>query len=277
MVSMRRSLFIGDSHTCGYYSTAGKIGPGSYSYWNDNIYSERYGDLNKRPVVTYAMAGVYNRVYSEWLKSMFERYNDIDEVFICLAPLNRFVISYDPELRDEALPVDHFTMKMEDSPVDADRYVDHTVSEGVVQLFNKPIYDDYSKFPGFDLSQYDGLKSPDLRKHSFMQIKLFYEMNTYQEKRDFLNCVYTWDNICNDNNANLYIFHFADRGKYPGKTDYYGPLKRTTVSPMTVQSYFKSKMIDHEKYLIEDNEHYNREFHEMIAEKFLPWIKSLKS
>jgi hypothetical protein len=274
---MGRSLFIGDSHTCGYYSIPGKTGLGSYSYWNDNIYSERYGDLFDKPVVTYAQAGVYNRVYTDWLKSMFERYDDIDEVFICLAPLNRFVISYDSTLRDEALPVDHFTMKMDNSPLGYDRFIDQTISDGVVQLFNKPTYDDYSTFVGFDLSQEEGLKSPNLRKNSFMQVKLFHELNTYQEKRDFLNYVYTWDNICNDNNANLYIFHFSDRGRYPSKFDYYGSLKRTIVSPKTVQSFFKSKMIDHEKYLIEDKEHYNKEFHEMIAEKFLPWIKSLKS
>lgn len=274
---MSRSLFIGDSHTCGYYSELGKTGPGSYSYWNDNLYSERYGDIFEKPVVTYAMAGVNNRVYTDWLKSMFEKYNDIDEVFICLAPLNRFVLAYDQELRDEALPVDHFTMMMADSPKGADRYVDHTVSDGVVQLFNKPVYEDYSKFAGFELSAVEGLKSPDLRKNSFMQVKLFHDLNTYQEKRDFLNCVYTWDNICNDNNADLYIFQVADRGKYPSKIDYYGSLKRTVMSTKTVQSYFKSKMIDHERYLIEDKEHYNREFHEMIAEKFLPWLKTLKS
>lgn len=274
---MSRTLFIGDSHTCGYYSIPGKTGPGSYSYWNDNLYSERYGDFFDRPVITYAMAGVNNRVYTDWLKSMFEKYNDIDEVFICLAPLNRFIIAFDDTLRDEAIPVDQFLMKMETSPENKDRYCDHTLSNGIVQLFNKPIYEDYSNFTGFEISEKEGLIKPDLRKDSYMQVKLFFEMNTHQEKRDFLNCIYTWDNICNDNNANLYVFYVSDRGKYPSKTDYYGPLKRTIVSPITVQSYFKSKMINHEKYLIEDNEHYNIEFHKMIAERFLPWLKSKKS
>lgn len=274
---MPRSLFIGDSHTCGYESIPGKTGPGTYSYWNDNLYSERYADFFDRPVVTYAMAGVNNSVYTNWLKSMFETYNDIDEVFICLAPLNRFVISFDEKMRDEAISVNHFMLKVADSPVDKDRYCDHTVKEGIVQLFNKPVYDDYSSFTGFELSEIEGLKQPDLRQDSFMQVKLFFEMNTYQEKRDFLNCLYVWDNICNDHNADLYVFYVSDRGQYPSKTDYYGRLKRTTVSSKTVQSYFKSKMIDHQKYLIEDNEHYNTSYHKMIAENFLPWLKSTKS
>lgn len=274
---MGRSLFIGDSHTCGYHSVFGKQGPGTYSYWNDNMYSELYKDEFNRPVVTYAMAGVTNRVYTDWLKSMFERYNDIDEVFLCLTPLNRFVIAFDDKLRDQAIPVDNFTLKMEDSPVDADRYCDNTMSNDCIQMFNKPLKSDYDKFPGFSVNPSQGLASPDLRKHTFMQVKLFFDLNSFTEKRDFLNSIYTWDNICNDNNANLYIFHFMDRGIYPSQYDYYGPLKRTKVSTMTVESYFKSKMIDPEKYLLEDKEHYNKEFHRLIASKFLPWLKKQKS
>ena len=47
---MSRSLFIGDSHTCGYWSHPTERGPGSYTYWNDNNYSESYAKQNNKPV-----------------------------------------------------------------------------------------------------------------------------------------------------------------------------------------------------------------------------------
>ena len=112
---MSRVLFIGDSHTCGYDSIPGKIGPGSFSYWNDNNYAELYNTVADKPVAVYAMAGVNNRVYTDWLTTMFQRYSDIDEVFLCMAPFNRFVLAFDHELSDNVIDVDHFTLKL-DSP-----------------------------------------------------------------------------------------------------------------------------------------------------------------
>jgi hypothetical protein len=72
---MSRALFIGDSQTCGYWSHPTKVGPGSYSYWNDNNYAEIYGEDNNKPVAIYAMAGVCNRVYTDWLAAMFKKYD----------------------------------------------------------------------------------------------------------------------------------------------------------------------------------------------------------
>jgi hypothetical protein len=271
---MSRTLFIGDSHSCGYDSIPGKVGPGSYTYWNNNNYGEIYGKLNSKPVAIYAMAGVNNRVYTDWLASMFSRFDDIEEVYICMAPLIRFCIGFD-DLSDDVVPVDHFTLKVESSTDMIQRFCDHTVKDDKVQLFNKPTQEDFSKFPGIELSAQQGLISPDLRKHTFMQIKMFFEMNTFLEKRDFLNCIYSWDNMCHDHGSKLYLFNVTDRLKFPANMEYYGKLKNTTVAPKTIETYFREKRIDHTKYLLADKEHYNREFHTLIADKYLPWLKSL--
>ena len=77
-----RVLFIGDSHTMGYKSVLGKSGVGSFSQWNENNYAQIYGELENRPTVIYAMSGATNRLYTDWLKSMFETYDDISDVFI---------------------------------------------------------------------------------------------------------------------------------------------------------------------------------------------------
>lgn len=275
---MVKTLFIGDSHTCGYIAEPGKVGPGSYTYWNDNSYCDIYSAETKTPIAVYAMAGVNNRVYTDWLKTMFQRHTDIKEVFLCMSALNRFIIAYDPALLDEPIEVDHFTVECVDHSDPSGiirRYADLLKANDQIQLFNKPTYDDYTKQPNFEVSSEKGLISPDIRKHSFMQVKLFNDLNTFLEKRDFLNNVYTWDNICADHGAKLYLFNFTDRLKYPSNFEYYGKLKVTKVAPKTVQGFFSSRMIDHSKYLLPDGEHYNKNFHYMIATQYLPWLQSL--
>jgi hypothetical protein len=271
-VVKNRVLFIGDSHTMGYKSVLGKSGVGSFSQWNENNYAHIYGELENRPTVIYAMSGATNRLYTDWLKSMFETYDDISDVFICLAAFNRFTIAID-DLRDEdCIPVDHFRYKMEDDTEMLHRYFDSVIKDNRMQLMNKSTFKDYDNFPGAEFSEEHGLVKPDLRKNTFMQVKLFFELNTFIEKRDFLNSVYSWDNICADNGANLHLFNFTERLRFPKKFDYYGKLKATKIAPKTVEKYFTERYVNHENYLIEDKEHYNYDYHDKVAKEFIPWL-----
>ena len=85
---MSRTLFIGDSHAHGYYEVGNTI-----SAWQDNNYAEIYADENNKQVVIYSQPGGCNRKYPAWLKSMLDRYDDIDEVFIQSTYWNRFLLS----------------------------------------------------------------------------------------------------------------------------------------------------------------------------------------
>ena len=95
---MARTLFIGDSHTCGYKTVPGKVGPGSYSVWNDNSYVDEYVNLHNKKAVVYSMPGANNRTYADWLGSMFKKYDDIDEVIILMSSLNRFMLGFNEKL-----------------------------------------------------------------------------------------------------------------------------------------------------------------------------------
>jgi hypothetical protein len=270
--SMNRILFLGDSHTCGYKSFKDM----SFTMWNENNYASIYSDLNNIPILIYAQPGSTFRVYTDRLYTMFSRYNDIKEVYLCLTPFNRFTLALDDWSDPRCIPVDFFTYDIDNKEDKIQRFQDETVKENRLQLFQKTLYSDYDHIPNLIFSEEDGLKSPDIRKMPFMPIKTFFEFNTYLEKRDFFNSLYSWDNICNDHNANLYIFNFMDRMIFPQYNDYYGKLKKTTISSKTVESFFKEKGIDHSQYLIEDKEHYNESYHTLIAETFLPWLKNQK-
>jgi len=272
---MSKTLFIGDSHTCGYTSVPGKIGPGSFEIWQDNNYAELYALENNKETVVYSMPGSCNTVYADWLSTMFEKHPDIDEVFLMLSSFNRFILAFDEKLRQDIVPSDEFILDAgKDDTGLIQRYQDIIISDdGYLQLFQKPTEEDYSKFPGVKFNYDEGLIAPDIRKSSFMEIKMFFDLNTYVEQRAFFKDVYTWDNMCNDHGAKLYLFSMTDRLKFPENLDFYGKLKSTYYEKESVETFFRKKNIDHTRYFISDNEHYNKEYHSLIATKFISSLK----
>ena len=74
---MTRTLFLGDSHSHGYFEMGGKV-----NAWESNNYAELYALENNKQTVMYSMPGGCNRKYPAWLRTMLDRYNDIDEVFV---------------------------------------------------------------------------------------------------------------------------------------------------------------------------------------------------
>ena len=272
---MSRTLFIGDSHTVGYQTVAGKTGPGSYSFWNSNNYCEIYQTLTNKPVVIYAQPGSTNTLYTTWLKNMFEKFDDITEVYICLAPLNRMVISFDPKLENEAVPVNHFTIEHQERTESVRKFSDQAIAGETVQILTKPTGNDYQNSLGLEFNPDKGLIKPDLRKDPWMNVKLYNECNTMIEKKEFLLNLYAWDNICADNNAKLYVFNFRSRGVWPSKTDYFGKMKVTKRAEKSVEDYLQSLNIQAKDYFLEDEEHFNIDYHTAVAEKYIPWLKSL--
>ena len=102
------------------------------------------------------------------------------------------------------------------------KYSDQPIAGDTVQILTKPTAEDYQNAKGFKFTNEEGLQDPDLRKDSYMQVKLFNECNTTLEKREFLLNAYAWDNICADNNAKLFIFNFRSRGIWPNNFEYFG-------------------------------------------------------
>lgn len=272
---MGKTLFIGDSHTCGYTSIPGKIGQGSFETWQDNNYAEIYAKENNKETIVYSMPGSCNIVYADWLNAMFEKHPDIDEVFLMLSSFNRFILAYDKLLRSDTVPSDEFTHDSgkDDSGL-VQRYQDLIISDSErLQLFQKPTEEDYTKFPGVKFSYDNGLESPNIRESSFMEIKMFFDLNTHVEQKAFFKDIYIWDNMCNDHGAKLFLFSMTDRLKFPLDLEFYGKLKSTYYEKESVETFFRKKNIDHTKYYISDQEHYNKEYHTLIATKFISSLK----
>lgn len=273
---MGKALFLGDSHTCGYDTVPNKTGIGSYSLWGDNNYGEFYAKLNNKESVIYACPGSCNSVYPDWLLNMLQKYPDIDEVFVLLTSWNRFMIAFNSELSTDVVPIDQFTDYRGKKNNLVEIYTEKVFNGNYFQLFNKPLYSDYDKNAHIpvDYTHEEGLTSPDIRNIDFMTIKLFFDLNTHIEQRDFFRTLYIMDNICHTHDCNMYLFHMTERLKYPDNFEFYGKFKKIKRSPVSVEQYFSKKFIDHKKYFLPDQEHYNNDYHNLIAGDFLPWLKN---
>lgn len=269
MLDIVHNVFIGDSHTCGYTSIPDMVGEGSYEIWQENNYAKKYAEYTGIKSIVYAMPGAHSDAYTNWLKILLDKYTDINAVFISLSGFNRFTIaSNNGKFDRDPIPIDHFTVKAVSDEI-IDGYVDDIISGDYFQLYQKTIAEDYNKFPGVNWTHEEGLTSPDLRKNTYMQIKTFLELNTHIETQNFLKNVYIWNSMCANLGIKLYIFQMTDRLQFPSNLNYYGNLSNTIISDISVERYFSQKNIDHRKYYISDQEHYNEEYHQLIAEKFL--------
>lgn len=266
------ALFLGDSHTCGYKSASIEKGA-DCSSWNDNNYAEFYALENNIPTKIYAMPGSCNSLYPDWLKTMFDMDPSINEVYVLLSSWNRFILAYNRFLSKDVLPSNFFTKHYGNKHSLVDIFYDVPHREDRLQLLNKPTSEDYV-LSSLEFDDVEGLKNPDIRKDNFMQIKLFFDLNTHIEQRSFFKDLLVMDTMCTNQNCKLYLFHMTDRLVFPDDVNFYTQLKSTTLSTVSIETFFKKRFIDHKRFYLDDSEHYNEDYHKLIATKFIPWIKN---
>ena len=101
---MAKTLFFGDSHAHGYWDDNGVI-----RAWQDNNYAEIYAKHFKKETIIYSLPGGSNKKYPVWLKSMLNRYQDIDELFVQSTYWNRYLIGASRMLNiGDDIKIDHF-------------------------------------------------------------------------------------------------------------------------------------------------------------------------
>jgi len=58
------------------------------------------------------------------------------------------------------------------------------------------------------------------------------------------------------------------------KLNYFGKMKVLKRAEMSVEDYLQSLNIQAKDYFLEDNEHFNFDYHTAVAEKYIPWLKN---
>jgi len=267
---MARTLFIGDSHSHGYFEMGGKI-----SAWQSNNYAEIYANHFNKKTVIYSMPGGCNDKYPVWLKTMFDRYTDFDEVFIQSTYWNRFLLSCSREL-----DVGEFTKSdlFLDDTLEKDdlihRYTDHRVSDNYVEMIEQPRTENYEQFKGFEFDDMNTTHDFSLFHEKYTYTKIYHELTTVLQYKNYCMNLFTINELCRRNNVKWYLWNINERVFMPDNLDFFGKIDCVR-APMTAQEFMKERFdidTESEHYRI-DREHYIREIHRKIAVDYFGYIK----
>jgi len=268
---MSRTLFIGDSHANGYYEDPEK----GLLTWQDNNYAEIYSKINNKSVVVYSQPGACNKKYPIWLRAMFDRYNDIDEVFIQTTYWNRYLLACSRELDiGDGIKPNHFS----DGPNiknDVERWTDFRTTENYVELVEQCRPELFEQFKGFNYDDRNTTADWGPFNEKYAYTKLWHESITHLQYREYCGDLFIIDNLCRDYGVNWHLWSINNRVFIPTYYDFYGPLKNCNVCITSAEDFISKT----HGYSIEDRtsdgEHYLYDTHEVIAKDFIPFIKNL--
>jgi hypothetical protein len=253
-----RSIFVGDSHTCGYDNK---------QFWQSNNYAEIYSELNQKPVAIYAMPGCSNQKYVTFIKTLLDYYDDVDEVFIQFTYWTRYLLATNvsEDWFINGLQTNHFAIGPNRYSL-TDRWTDDTIIE------TDALYTEYNMH--VKTEHYEPFKGRTMggpeENENFYYTNLWHNQLTHLKYRQVCSDLFIIDRLCQQRNIPWYLFSMNDRVFIPENFDYFGPLTNyKSDNKMHVEQWFSNTI---QEYKI-DEEHYNYDFHYKIAKNYIPYLK----
>lgn len=264
-------LFLGDSHLHGFYETP----KGELLVWQDNNYAEIYANNYKQPTYIYSIPGANNSKYPMWLKSMFNRHNDIENVFIHSTYWNRYSLSCIGDLDlDMELPTDYLLNSNLDSNEYITRYSDYSNTELYAEVNLTPTietFNDYYK-DTFLPHKFAQSMGEDSRSRNFASTKLWHELYSPIQFRNYCMSLSVIDTMAEEYGCNVYLYRLNERVLFPDNFNIFTKFKNIKIYRQPIKDFIlENYNFDIEKNTL-DKEHLNKEAHEKIAEYFLPFL-----
>lgn len=287
---MSKTLFVGCSHTCGYFVSNGshKECSSALSVSNDihqwalNNYAEIYAKENNKEIIIYSMQGATNCKYVDWIGYCLKKY-DIDEIFVQSTYWNRYKIaaSFSKEIDiQKEIPLGHFTYE-KDLPRNNEqndlvtRLSDREESLEVAEIVRQPLLEDYKSFKGHKFNKEGKYIYETALTDNYSKTKLWNELATHIQHRNYVKDLLVIDNLCRFYNIPWHLFNMNINQYIPPNLDFYTPLTNCKRSPVSVQDFLEQTQgIDSKDYLI-DVEHLNEEYHKLIAKHYIPFLKEI--
>ena len=264
-------LFLGDSHLHGFYETT----QGELLTWQDNNYAEIYARTNKQKSYIYSIPGANNFKYPLWLKSMLDKHKDINTVFIHSTYWNRYSLSCVGDLDlDMELPIDCLLNSNLDSEEYITRYSDFSNTDFYAEVNLTPTGETFNDYylNTFSPHKFAQSMGDDARKRNFASTKLWHELYSPIQFRNYCMMLSVINSIAEENNCKVYLYRLNDRVLFPEKFDLFTNLKNITIYRQPIKDYIlENYNFDIEKNTL-DKEHLNKQAHELIAEKFIPHL-----
>jgi len=279
---MARTLFLGDSHSCGYYvKNHEDFDNAEPVFWSENNYAEIYSNITGKPVVVYAIPAGCNKKYPIWIRAMFEHYSDIDEVFVQSTYWNRHLIAVNKNLDiADGLKANHFSNGPNPFPAPQDtplieRWADVHITENYIEVPTRTAPKEFDEYKGFDLEEINTGMQELFTKQPYAYTKLWHEHITHLQYREYCGDLFIIDTLCKQYGVNWHLWHINERVVMPKDLSFYGNLGNCNYGNISAQEFIMKK----HKFDIEDRqvdgEHYNYNVHKIIAEEYIPYIKNL--
>ena len=257
-----RSIFVGDSHCCGYKNS---FPP---RLWQDNNYAEIYSELNQKPVAVYAMQGACNQKYVTFIKTLLDHYDDVDEVFIQFTYWTRFLLATNTSDKPfvTEFETNHFAQGPDTHGL-VDRWTDRQDIE-TDELHTE--YNMHVKSEHYEMFKGRTMGGPE-ENENFHYTNLWHNQLTHLEYRQVCGDLFIIDRLCQQRNISWYLFRMNERVHMPDNFNYFGPLTnyKGGNNKMHVEQWCNE---DVEQYKI-DEEHYNYDFHYKIANEYIPYLR----
>jgi len=270
-----RTVFLGDSHAAGYWVEPDK----TVHQWEHN-YGDSYSVKNNKDVAVYATPGACNKKYPIWLKSMLDRYDDIDEIFVQSTYWNRWLMGASKNLNyGDGTKSDLFL---------DDRYIcpnneriryftDWKGTDEFIEIPEQCRAELFEQFKGLHID-FENI-TPDWAPfhEKYPYTKLYNESLTHLQYRDYLGDLYIINAMCKERGLKWYLWTINNRVYFPKHFNLFGPLTECIIAPKNAEEYLKETL----NISIEDNqidgEHYPKSTHNLIAEHYFEYLKEMNN
>lgn len=268
---MKRTLFLGDSHTTGYSGDTGGIP----TYWGENNYAEIYAKLNNSPCAVYALPGCCNRKFPVWASFLLKSY-EVDKIFIQSSHWNRYLIAHDKSVDlGESYNVDEFVERADDAHNGLiHRYTDRLFTGKRFESMMGQFEEYWDKFKGFNFKREDPSEAFKVLEENYRYTKLWHEALTHLQLRDYIGDMTVIDHLVRNTSIPVYVWTINNRIHLPKNTGLYGGFDNVKFVYTSAEDFlFERHRMKISKMTVDDNEHYNYDVHSAIAEYYLPYIE----
>lgn len=279
---MSKSLFIGDSHSAGYSMENLNTPNPTPVLWGEANYAELYSEYNNKEVIVYALPNGCNKKYPLWLKSMLDKYDDIDEVFIQSTYWNRDLLAASKNLDiADGIKSNHFMSPAEPSSNSLvsfgaiTRWTDILVTDDYIENCVRTAPDSkHLEYKGFDFEELNsGMLNTTNMPYAYT--KLWHEHITHLQYREYCSFLFIIDTLCKNYGVKWHLWNINERVMLPKHLDLFGALDNCIRTDVSAETFIQSKhYINIEDHQV-DGEHYAINVHKIIAKEFIPYLKNL--
>ena len=220
-------LFVGCSHTNGFWGGRNKEGTLDKVTWDTNNYAEIYAEeLADSQCYIYSSAGACNSKYPRWIRHMLNTHKDVSGVVMQSTYWDRWVMSADMKQHHRELDPGFFT-KIEKTNDKVICYDDYNVDKDwhLVEWFEKIKWESIGNYTegcpefngGYEWIGFDT---------NYMHMKFHTEVATHLKTEEYQKDIALIDAITN---VPVYVWRINDKVQYPEKFDTYKNLDNVRV------------------------------------------------